>query len=278
MRIDAHQHFWNYDAQTHAWIDDSMQVIRRSFGPGDLEPLLRAHDMDGCVAVQVQHSEAETQEFLQMAEAHPFIRGVVGWTDLSAPGIGERLAYWAQFPRLKGFRHLVQGEADDRFLYRPAFREGIGLLERYNFTYDILIYPHQMPMATDFAAAFPHQRFVLDHLAKPYIKKGLIDEWKRDLRAMAALDNVWCKVSGLVTEAEWGKHHPADFRPYIDAAREAFGTDRLLFGSDWPVCLLSASYDEVLAIAEAAFGEVSPEERAALFGGNAARFYRLGPS
>lgn len=275
IRIDAHQHFWVFDKGLHPWIDDSMAAVQKDFLPKDLGPVLRKNNIDGCVLVQVEHSEEEVEWFLKLAEENPFIKAVVGWTDFTAADIEERLAYYSQFPKLRGFRHVVQGEKDPEFLYNASFRRGIGLLQQHNFTYDILIYPHQMKMATDFAAAFPEQKFVLDHLGKPYIKKGLIDEWKKDLNALAALDNVWCKVSGLVTEADWQQQRRSKFKPYIEAAIEAFGTDRLMFGSDWPVCLVASSYENVLGIVEDAFSSYSAEEKDKVFGLNAIEFYQL---
>ena len=275
MRIDAHQHFWIYDAQEHTWIDDTMRTVQRDFLPTDLEPVLQQNGFDGCVTVQVAHSALETEWFLQMANQHHFIKGVVGWTDLQSQNIDALLERLSAFPKLKGIRHVVQGERDPEFLSRSAFRNGIKQLQRYNFTYDILIYPHQLKAAIDFAAAFPEQKFVLDHLAKPYIKKGLIDEWHGDLKKLAALDNVWCKVSGLVTEANWQQHKPTDFVPYIEAALEAFGIDRLMFGSDWPVCLVAESYENVVKIAYEVLKKFSKDEQEKFFGLNAIRFYNL---
>lgn len=275
MKIDAHQHFWTYDADRHSWIDESMQAIRRDFLPGDLAPLLKAHGFDGCVAVQADQTEEETTTLLKRAEENDFIKGVVGWVDLQAQNIEERLAYFKQFPKLKGFRHVVQGETDPGFLERPAFKRGISLLQRFGYSYDILIYPHQLQAALAFAAAFPQQPFVLDHLAKPYIKQGLVDEWHGDLKKLAALDNVWCKVSGLVTEAHWQQHKQSDFVPYIEAAVEAFGIKRLMFGSDWPVCLVAATYENVMGIVHEVFKKYTEVEQQLFFGGNATAFYNL---
>jgi L-fuconolactonase len=275
MRIDAHQHFWIYSPERHAWIDDSMQAIQRDFLPEHLAPVLNHNGIDGCVLVQVDQTEEETGWFLQLADANNFIKGVVGWVDLQALDIEKRLEHFTQYPKLKGFRHIVQGETDPQFLARPAFRNGIRHLARFNFTYDILIYPHQLKAAIDFAAAFPQQRFVLDHLAKPYIKQGLIEEWHGDLKKLAALDNVCCKVSGLVTEADWQQHKQQDFVPYIEAAVETFGMDRLMFGSDWPVCLVAASYEQVLHIVQEFFKSYSETEREKFFGLNATQFYNL---
>jgi len=275
MRIDAHQHFWNYNPEQHAWIDDSMQAIRRNFSPEDLKPVLTKNGFDGCVTVQVDQTEEDTNNLIRLAAENDFIKGVVGWVDLQSTNVAERLEHFAQFPNLKGFRHIVQGEADPNFLARPAFRNAIKHLQRFGFTYDILIYPHQLKAAIDFAAAFPEQPFVLDHLAKPYIKNGLIDEWYDDLKKLTALDNVWCKVSGLVTEADWEKHKANDFVPYIEAAIEAFGIDRLMFGSDWPVCLVAASYEVVVQIVYDVFKKFSKNEQEKFFGLNATRFYNL---
>jgi L-fuconolactonase len=274
-RIDAHQHFWKFDAVRDAWITDDMSVIRRDFLPADLAPILQRHGLDGCVAVQASQSEQETGFLLQLAAEHDFIRGVVGWVDLQAPDVAERLAHFRQFERLKGFRHVLQGEADRALMLRPAFQRGIAALGAAGFTYDVLIFPDQLGYAAALAAAHPQQPFVLDHLAKPYIKRGEIEGWQRDLRALAAHDNVCCKVSGLVTEADWQGWQPADFRPYLDAAFEAFGPGRLLYGSDWPVVNVAGGYDRALALLEDYLGSFSADEQQQFWGDNAARFYRL---
>jgi len=275
MKIDAHQHFWKYNAAQHAWIDESMPAIRRDFLPPDLSPILVRNGFDGCVAVQADQTEAETMQLLTWSAEHDFIKGVVGWIDLQASNIKGRLEQFAAFPKLKGFRHIVQAENDPQFLTRPAFLNGIKWLQGFNFTYDILIYPHQLKAATALAAAFPQQRFVLDHLAKPYIKNGAIKEWHGDLKKLAALENVWCKVSGLVTEAHWQRHKQSDFVPYINAAIEAFGINRLLFGSDWPVCLVAASYEAVVAIVHEVLKKFTPDEQQRFWGLNACEFYNL---
>ena len=275
MRIDAHQHFWIYNKKQHAWIDDSMQRIQQIFLPGNLKPVLEKNGIDGCVTVQADQTEEETIWLLQLADENNFIKGVVGWVDLQATNIEARLEHFAQFSKLKGFRHVVQGESDPQFLARPAFRNGIKKLQRFNFTYDILIYPHQLEAAIDFVVAFPQQPFVLDHLAKPYIKQGLIKEWHGDLKKLAELENVWCKVSGLVTEADWQQHKQSDFVPYIEAAVDAFGTDRIMFGSDWPVCLVAASYEKVVQIVYEVLKKFSAEEQQKFFSLNAIRFYNL---
>lgn len=275
MTIDAHQHFWQFDPVRDAWIDDSMSVLRRNFLPAELHQTLRDNGVDGCIAVQADQSEIETRFLLDLAAQYDFIRGVVGWVDLRAANLEERLEHFAQHPRLRGFRHIVQGEADVNFMLRPDFQRGIGMLERYGFTYDILVFPHQMGAALELARRFPHQMFVLDHLAKPYIKDGFREGWAVLLRELGRCENVVCKVSGLVTEADWQHWQYADFVPYLDVAFEAFGTDRLLYGSDWPVCLLGGDYGQVKGILTRYLEQFSPADRDRVWGGNAARVYGL---
>lgn len=276
LRIDAHQHFWKYDPVKHAWINDGMWVIRRDYSPADLLPLLQAAGMDGCVAVQVNQAEEENTELLELAARHDFIKGVVGWVDLQHPAVGERLEWYRANPKIKGFRHILQGERDRALMLKPAFRRGIGSLKKFGYTYDILIFPDQLGYTREFVAAFPDQPFIIDHIAKPYIKDRYItEEWKDAIRAVAAYPNVWCKISGMVTEADWKHWKPEHFKPYLDTVVEAFGPRRIVYGSDWPVCLVAAGYEQVLSIVEDYFAVFSADERAAFFGGNAERFYRL---
>jgi L-fuconolactonase len=275
QKIDAHQHFWHYAPEAFDWINEEMAVIRRDFLPGDLKPELDAAGYDGCVAVQAPQTEAETEFLLGLAAQHDFIRGVVGWVDLRAGNAEERLAHFAQFPKLVGVRHIVQAEPDDEFLLDPAFSRGVGLLGQFNLTYDILIYPRHLPVAARFAARFPNQPFVLDHLAKPFIKDHQIEPWARHLRELAQHENVYCKLSGMVTEADWLVWDRDDFTPYLDVALEAFGPGRLMIGSDWPVCKVAAGYGEVMALVEEYISRLSPTENAAILGENAIRFYRL---
>lgn len=274
MRIDAHQHFWTFDPARHAWIDDTMTPLRRDFGPADLRPHLRAHGIDGTVLVQVQQTEEETLEFLELADAHAFIRGVVGWVDLRAIDVERRLEAFAGFDKLKGFRHIVQAEADD-FLLDTAFGRGIQALGPLGFTYDLLVLPRHLPAAVRFVEAFPDQRFVLDHIAKPLMKAQVLEPWAQHLRALAAHPNVWCKVSGLITEADHATWTPADVSPYLDVVLDAFGCERLLFGSDWPVCLLAGTYGQVVELVASYLQDRTPAERAAVFGENAVRCYGL---
>ncbi|MBO2010126.1 amidohydrolase family protein [Hymenobacter negativus] len=274
-RIDAHQHFWQFDPVRDAWIGTDMAAIQRDFLPTDLAPILQKHGLDGCVAVQASQSEAETDWLLQLAGEHDFIRGVVGWVDLQAENIHERLAHYSRFDKLKGFRHVLQGEADRALMLRNEFRRGVAALYQHGFAYDLLVLPDQLSYAAELAAAFPAQPFVLDHLAKPLIKAGEIEPWRRDLQALAAHENVLCKISGMVTEADWQHWQPADFRPYLDVVFEAFGANRVLFGSDWPVCNVAGGYGRTHALVADYVARLSTGEQARFWGGNAVRFYNL---
>ncbi|WP_400191759.1 amidohydrolase family protein [Hymenobacter sp. B81] len=274
-RIDAHQHFWQFEPRRDAWLTDELAALRRDFRPADLAPLLQAHGFDGCVAVQADQSEQETAFLLELAGQHDFIRGVVGWVDLQAADVAARLDYWQQFELLKGFRHILQGEADRALMLTPAFRRGLAALYRHGFSYDLLILPDQLGYAAELADTFSTQPFVLDHLAKPFIKAGALEPWRRQLRELAAHENVLCKVSGLVTEADWQGWQPADFRPYLDAAFEAFGPRRLMFGSDWPVCRAAGGYGRAYALVEDYLCPFSADEQRGFWGDNAAAFYRL---
>ena len=273
MRIDAHQHFWKFDPRRDSWITDEMSILKRDFSPEDLAPELAARNIDGSVAVQTAQSEEETSYLLELAAHSTRIAGVVGWVDMLSARAEERLRYFSKFERLRGFRHIVQSEPDDRFLLNPDFLRGIRLLRKFDFTYDILIYPRQLPAAVEFAARFPEQRFVIDHMAKPEIKARKTREWAAQIRLLAANPNVFCKVSGLVTEAEHADWKPSDLKPYLDIVFEVFGEDRLMYGSDWPVCLLAGSYERVYALVDDYTRSLGREGRAKFFGGNAARFY-----
>ena len=252
-----------------------MSVIQRDFTPDDIKPLLSANGMDGCVSVQADQSVEENSFLLAHAEKHDFIKGVVGWVDLQAEDIHERLHYYSQCKKMKGFRHILQGEKQRDFMLRPAFRRGISALHAFGYTYDILIFPDQLKFAEKFVEEFPYQSFVIDHLAKPYIKDKKIDEWKMDILALAKYDNVTCKVSGMVTEADWKNWKNEDFRPYLDVVVNGFGMNRLMYGSDWPVCLVAASYTEMLNVVQEYFSTFTEGEQDAFFCGNAVRFYNL---
>ena len=274
LRIDAHQHFWRYSPTAHAWMD-GLTAIQQDFLPTDLEPRLAALGFDGCVAVQASQTLEETRWLLELADAHPCIRGVVGWVDLRSPEVGAQLARFAAHPRLKGVRHVVQDEPDDRFLMGADFRRGISALEAHGLVYDLLLHPRHLPIAEEFVGGFPRQAFILDHLAKPGIKAGTREPWATDLRRLAAHGNVACKLSGLVTEADWAAWRPADLHPYLDIALDAFGPQRLLIGSDWPVCQLAGAYAQTMSAVPDWAADLRPSEREAILGGNALRLYHL---
>jgi L-fuconolactonase len=274
-KIDAHQHFWNYDPVRDSWITDEMSVIRQDFLPEHLQPILKENGFDGCVLVQVDQSEKETVFLLGLANKNAFIKGVVGWIDLEAGNIEERLAYYKPFNKLKGFRHILQGEKDRAYMLRPEFTRGIGALKQFDYTYDILIFPDQLQYTIQFVETFPEQKFVIDHLAKPYIKDKKIERWKEDIQQVAQNKNVYCKISGMVTEAGWQSWKEKDFIPYIDVIVNAFGTDRIMFGSDWPVCLLAAGYNDVVNIVKDYFSSFTQNEQDKFFGQNTIKFYNL---
>jgi L-fuconolactonase len=280
-RIDAHQHFWKYDPPEFSWVTDNMAVLRRDFLPDELARELAANGMDASIAVQSSQSEKGTSFLLNLAVMHSKIAGVVGWVDLRAPDVRERLREYSRYEKLRGFRHIVQAEPDDRFLLREDFLRGLACLKEFHFTYDILIYPQQLPAAIELVKRMPEQPFVVDHIAKPLIKAREIDSWARQMRELAAGPNVFCKVSGLVTEADWSHWRPDDFKPYLDLVFEAFGPDRLMFGSDWPVCLISGTYRQVKQLIEDYLGQRVTSEgekqkiALAIFGETAARFYGI---
>lgn len=275
LKIDAHQHFWVYDEIRDSWISEEMAVLRKDYLPGDLLPVLQQHQFDGCIVVQSDQSNAENRFQLANADAYDFIKGVVCWVDLQAADIKDQLAAWRSFKKLKGFRHILQGEADRALMLKPAFLNGIQALKAFDYTYDILIFPDQLKFATALAARFPDQKFVLDHIAKPDIKNQKIADWQQDIQALAALENVSCKVSGMVTEAHWSDWKSGDFKAYMDVVFEAFGPKRVMYGSDWPVCLLAGSYGAVLNLVDDYTKALSANERDLFWGGNATNFYNL---
>lgn len=275
MNVDAHQHFWNYDSVRDGWITDAMSVLRRDFLPDDLAPEMAASGMNASVAVQAGQSESETLFLLELARRHKTIAGVVGWVDLRAANLLERLEYFSQFAKLRGFRHVVQDEPDDTFLLSKDFLRGIACLKQFGYTYDILIYSRQLSAAIALVEKFPEQRFVIDHLAKPLVKTGTLEPWAAQMKAIAAQPNVYCKLSGLVTEGNWKNWHADDFRQYLDVVFDAFGSERLLFGSDWPVCLLAAPYRQVKKLIADYTQNLSAAEKDKVFGSNAVHFYGL---
>jgi len=274
-RVDAHQHFWQYDQAEYGWIDDSMSALRRDFTPRDLEPLLVGARVDACIAVQARQTLEETRWLLALADAHRFIAGVVGWVDLQSPNVARDLESLGRHPKLVGIRHIAQSEPDDRFLLRPAFLRGLSQLEEFGLGYDILVYSRHLPVAAELAGRLPRQRLVLDHLAKPNVRGRERDAWERDLRALAAQPNVWAKLSGLVTEADWTRWTPADIEPYLDVAFDCFGAERLMIGSDWPVCTVAGEYERTMAVVADYVSRRPAHERDAVLGGNAIRFWNL---
>ena len=273
-KVDAHQHFWNFDPLRDSWITEDMEVIRHDFLPHDLKPLMDANGLNSCIAVQADQSENETDFLLGLASENEFIKGVVGWIDLCADTIHERLEYYSQFPKLKGFRHILQAEPIE-FILKPEFQRGITALQVYGFTYDILIYPQHLPVIPDLIRGGNEQKFILDHLAKPNIKNGTSTTWATDLKKLASHKNVFCKLSGMVTEADHRTWKKEDIFPYMDKALELFGPERLLFGTDWPVCRLAASYDQVCDLMNDYLGKLTIHEQELIWGKNAALFYQL---
>jgi L-fuconolactonase len=274
MRIDAHQHFWNYEPVKDSWMDETMGTLKRNYLPEDIHQLLIQNKIDGCVSVQADQSENETDFLLAEAKKNKFIKGVVGWVDLQSPKVYDRLKHFKSDPKFCGVRHIVQAEPVG-FMLKPAFKEGLKAVHAHNLTYDILIYPHQLDDAIRICEEFPEHKFIIDHLAKPYIRKKEIDRWTVQIRDIASGKNVRCKLSGLVTEADWKNWKADDLKPYLDVVSESFGEDCLLFGSDWPVCLLAAEYSQTVSVIENYFAASSEKTRAKIMGLNAIKFYNL---
>jgi len=275
MILDAHQHFWTYQPDTYGWISDDMKAIRRHFHPGDLEPVLKKTGVDGTVLVQVEETEEETLSMLRMAEANPFIKAVVGWVDLKAANLEETLRTLKSQDKLKGFRAIMQGSPDDRYLSHPAFQSGVRQLKNFGFTYDVLVYHDQMASTARFLEKCPDQPMILDHIAKPAIRDGEIRKWKEHMKLLASFPNLHCKLSGIITEARWDRWRFEDLSPYLEVAGEYFGTDRLCYGSDWPVCLVAGRYEQVLEIVQRFLEQVTPAERENVLSANALSFYNI---
>lgn len=273
MRIDSHQHFWKYSAEEYPWIGQGTP-LQRDWLPDDLQREAAKVHIDGSVAVQARTTEEESRWLLKLADEHSFIKGVVGWADLQSEKVEEDLAPLAKHKKFVGVRHVVQSEPAD-FMLKPEFLRGLGKLKQFNLAYDLLLFPKHVPSAIKAVQQLPEQRFVLDHIAKPMIRAGLMQPWKNDMKELAKHKNVFCKVSGMVTEAKLEGWKKEDFRPYLDVVFEAFGEDRLMFGSDWPVCLLAGNYEEVHGLAASYFDQFSDEVRKKFFGVNTAAFYRL---
>jgi len=276
LRIDAHQHFWRYESSAYPWIDDARAVLRRDYLPDELAPQLAGAGFDACVAVQARDAIEETRFLLDLADRYPFVAGVVGWVDLTRSDVRSDLARFTRRPKFVGVRHIVHDEPDDRFLLRADFCRGVGELADVGLTYDILIFPRHLPVAAEFVSRFPHQTFVLDHLAKPDLRGGDLTAWARDLDRLAAHPHVCAKISGLVTEADWAHWTPGALIACIEVAVSCFGPDRLMIGSDWPVCTLAADYARTMGVVLDWLAGRPHAERAALLGGTAARVWRLG--
>ncbi len=275
MRIDSHQHFWRYNAAEYGWINERMGVLRRDFLPGEARREMDRAGVDACIAVQARQTLEETRWLLELADTHPFVAGVIGWIDLQAEDAAAQLEPFAENSKLVGVRHIVQDEPDDRFMLRPAFCRGMSMLEDLNLTYDLLIYPRHLPVAAELVGRVGRQRFVLDHLAKPAVRSGEIDSWEKGLRRLAEFPRVFCKLSGLVTEADWTQWTPNQLRPYLDVAFDSFGPHRLLMGSDWPVCTVAADYSRTVAIIDNYLDGRPAADREAVMGGNAERLWNL---
>jgi L-fuconolactonase len=275
LRIDTHQHFWTYDPAHYSWIGPSMAALQRNFSGSDLEPLLRAAGIDGTVAVEARGHLEETEQLLSIAERTPFVRGVVGWLPLTEPGVEGLLERYLTRPKLCGLRHWLGSASDLDYMFGKNLERGMSLLERTGLTYDLMLWPPQLGVVCAFVDRHPNQIFVLDHLAKPYIRSGQLEPWRAQLRELARRPHVYCKVSGLATEADWQSWQPQDLQPYLDAALEAFTPRRLMFGSDWPVCTLATGYArwaETIRSWAAALGSAEQER---ILGGTAVEVYRL---
>lgn len=275
MKIDSHQHFWRYNEREFGWINQEMQQIRRDFLPEDLLKELDGVGFDGSIAVQARQNLDETAWLLELASKYSFIKGVVGWVDLCSSDARNQLEQFSSDSKLKGVRHVIHDEPDIDFMLRPAFLNGIRLLVSLNLTYDILIFPKHLCNAMEFVKQFPDQVFVLDHIAKPDIRNGIVYPWKAGIGDLAKFPNVYCKLSGMVTEASWTSWKPADFKPYLETVFESFGTDRVMIGSDWPVCQVAGNYKEVMGIVEEFINELSDSEKQKVMGQNARKAYHL---
>jgi len=274
-RIDAHHHLWRYSKQDYGWITGNMAPIARDFLPQDLQQVLTSSGMQGSIAVQARQSLEETQSLLNFAQGFSFIRGVVGWAPIASPELPQVLERFRHFQKLKGFRHVVQDEPDDTFLLRSDFNAGIALFKHYGFVYDILIFERQLPAAISFVDRHPTQVFVLDHIAKPRIRDRVLEPWRTNIRELARRENVYCKLSGMVTEAHCTQWSLPDLSPYFEAVLDAFGPKRLMAGSDWPVCLLAATYQTWFSTLRELISRLSPAEQEMILGGVATKVYSL---
>jgi L-fuconolactonase len=275
LKIDAHQHFWLYNPVRDQWINNAMSILQNDFMPEHLQPILEHYGFQGSVVVQSDESPEENLFQLKNADQFSFIKGIVGWVDLQSEDLHEQLSGYTQFKKLKGFRSMLQGEADRALMLKPIFKRGIGELRQFGYTYDLVVLPDQLAYANQLVSEFPDQPFVLDHIGKPNIRLRLFADWVRDIQALASHENLYCKVSGMVTEADFRRWKFEDFKPYLDVIFESFGIGRIMFGSDWPVCRLAATYGEVIGILEGYLKDFSEHEQDLFWGGNAMKFYNI---
>ena len=275
MIIDTHHHLWDFNETDYGWMDDSMKVLKRSYLPGEFQEEILKAGVGGTIVVQARQMLEETLWLLDLSDRHSFIKGVVGWVDLCAEDLEDQLELLSRHPRLVGVRHVIHDEADDEFMLRPSFLRGIRTLGKFKLTYDLLLFPRHLARAHKLVKLFPEQRFVLDHMAKPFIRKGLLTPWQEELESLSTGDNVWCKVSGMVTEGDLKSWKFEDFVPYMEAAFKAFGTERILLGSDWPVCKLAGEYEQVLQIPLTFTEQMSDREKERIYYKNALECYQL---
>jgi L-fuconolactonase len=273
--IDAHHHFWHYNPEEYGWIGESMLKLRRNFLPSDLEPELAAGGVHAVVTVQARQTLVETEWLLSLAKEHPWMAGVVGWIPLTSSNAAAHLEHLSPHPKLKGVRHILHDEADDNYMLRPDFLAGIKELRRFHLAYDILIFERHLPQSLQLVDRFPNQVFVLDHIAKPRIKAGAMEPWRTGIIELAKRPNVYCKLSGMVTEADWNNWSFENLRPYFETVLKAFGPKRLMFGSDWPVLLMAGTYHSWLQTVLHVIEPLSESERARIMGGTAREAYRL---
>ncbi len=275
MKIDSHQHFWHYNQQEFGWIGPSARILQRDFLPAELEPQIASTDIHGTVSVQARQSLAETNWLLELATRHTWIRGVVGWLPLTAPDAQAHIAAAAANPKLKALRHVLHDESDDHYILRPDFNCGIRLLGPHHLAYDLLIFERHLPQTIEFVDHHPDQIFVMDHLAKPRVKQRMLEPWRKLIADLAVRPNVYCKLSGIITEADHQHWTPVDLQPYLQTALDAFGPRRMMFGSDWPVCLLAGSYLRWHQTVQEFIAPLSPAEQDRIMGGTAIEAYRL---
>ncbi len=273
MKIDAHHHLWRYNTDDYTWIDDEMEVLKKDFLPSDIQKELGDAGFNGSIVVQARQTLEETDWLLELASENSFIKGVVGWVDLCSANIEKQLEKYVPNSKLVGVRHVIHDEPDDNFMNRSDFQNGIGHLAKFGLTYDLLVFPKHLPLTKELVAKFPEQHFVLDHIAKPLIKKQIKEPWASDILELAQMPNVYCKLSGMVTEADWKNWTPSDFEYYLDVVFNAFGTDRIMIGSDWPVCTLAGKYDQVMSIVKNYIKKFDITTQHKVLGTNCSNFY-----